>query len=101
VTTRLLRPLPSASSLSSTCDNYRASALAIDRDKSPLLDADLAVTHRPRSGSAEEPPVPVDHILQAVGQLRSRNDDNPDAVVFDASANLLEHIAGPWDQQDD
>ncbi|MFF5106471.1 hypothetical protein [Streptomyces sp. NPDC000134] len=47
------------------------------------------------------PPVPVGLILQAVGQLRSRSDDNPDNAVFDAAAGLLEHIAGTWDQQDD
>ncbi|MEU0214856.1 hypothetical protein ABZ281_06875 [Streptomyces sp. NPDC006265] len=62
----------------------------------------LTATFRPRADSPEEePPAPVDRILEAVGQLRSRNDDNPDAVVFDASAGLLEHIAGTWDQQDD
>ncbi|MFK0121468.1 hypothetical protein [Streptomyces sp. NPDC090994] len=62
----------------------------------------LTATPRPRADSTEEePPAPVDRILQAVGQLRSRSDDNPDAVVFDASADLLEHIAGTWDQQDD
>ncbi|MGW4758455.1 hypothetical protein [Streptomyces chartreusis] len=61
----------------------------------------LTVAPRPGHGSTEEPPVPVDRILQAVGQLRSQGDDNPDAVVFDAAAGLLEHIAGTWDQQDD
>ncbi|MFG2887601.1 hypothetical protein ACGFYV_35880 [Streptomyces sp. NPDC048297] len=61
----------------------------------------LTATFRPRPDSPEEPPAPVDRILQAVGQLRSRSDHNPDAVVFDASADLLEHIAGTWDQQDD
>lgn len=62
----------------------------------------LNATFRPRADSAEEePPASVDRILQAVGQLRSRSDDNPDAVVFDAAAGLLEHIAGTWDQQDD
>ncbi|MEV2235826.1 hypothetical protein AB0H69_45755 [Streptomyces phaeochromogenes] len=62
----------------------------------------LTATFRPRADSAEEePPAPADRILQAVGQLRSRGDDNPDAVVFDAAAGLLEHIAGTWDQQDD
>ncbi|MGW3240454.1 hypothetical protein [Streptomyces olivaceus] len=40
-------------------------------------------------------------LIQTVGQLRSREDDNPDAVVFDATADLLEHVAGTWDQQDD
>lgn len=61
----------------------------------------MALTPRPRSGSTEEPPAPVADILRAVGQLRSRGDDNPDAVVFDATAGLLEYIAGTWDQQDD
>ncbi|MBC9730126.1 hypothetical protein [Streptomyces sp. TRM68367] len=62
----------------------------------------LTAAFRPRADSAEEePPASVDRILEAVGQLRSRSDDNPDAVVFDASAGLLEHIAGTWDQQDD
>nr|WP_119590256.1 hypothetical protein [Streptomyces scabiei] len=62
----------------------------------------LTATFRPRPESAEEePPASVDRILEAVGQLRTRSDDNPDAVVFDASAGLLEHIAETWDQQDD
>ncbi|MFJ4569069.1 hypothetical protein ACIP4U_36535 [Streptomyces caelestis] len=61
----------------------------------------MTLTPRPSSGGDEEPPVPVDRILQAVGQLRSRSDDNPDKVVFDAAADLLEHLAGAWDQQDD
>ncbi|WP_216586533.1 hypothetical protein [Streptomyces brasiliscabiei] len=66
------------------------------------LAFELDVTSpRPRSGSTEEPPAPVANILRAVGQLRSRSDDNPDSVVFDATADLLEHIAGTWDQQDD
>ncbi|MFG2683992.1 hypothetical protein [Streptomyces sp. NPDC048392] len=66
------------------------------------LAFELDVTRpRPRSGSAEEPPAPVANILRAVGQLRSRNDNDPDSVVFDAAADLLEHIAGTWDQQDD
>ncbi len=61
----------------------------------------MTLTRRPREGSAEEPPARVDDILRAVGQLRSRTNDNPDAVVFNAAADLLEHIAGTWDQQDD
>lgn len=61
----------------------------------------MTLDPRPGADSVEEVPVPVDHILRAVGQLRSRGDDNPDRVVFDASADLLEHIAGTWDQQDD
>jgi len=60
----------------------------------------MTVARRPGDG-AEELPVPVADILRAVGQLRSRNDNNPDSVVFDAAADLLEHIAGTWDQQDD
>ncbi|MBP5888810.1 MULTISPECIES: hypothetical protein [Streptomyces] len=61
----------------------------------------MTLTPRPRSGGDEEPPVPVDRILEAVGQLRSRSDHNPDAVVLDKAADLLEHLAGTWDQQDD
>ncbi|MGW1617531.1 hypothetical protein ACWCQZ_51535 [Streptomyces sp. NPDC002285] len=61
----------------------------------------LTVTPRPGYGSVEEVPVPVADILRAVGRLRSRSDDNPDSAVFDATAGLLEHIAGTWDQQDD
>ncbi|MBZ6261161.1 hypothetical protein KVH22_37235 [Streptomyces olivaceus] len=62
----------------------------------------LTVSPRPGYGStSEEAPVPVADILRTVGQLRSRGEDNPDAVVFDATADLLEHVAGTWDQQDD
>jgi hypothetical protein len=61
----------------------------------------MTLDPRPRADSIEDLPGLVADILRAVGQLRSRNDDNPDRVVFDASADLLEHLAGTWDQQDD
>ncbi|MFD3381295.1 MULTISPECIES: hypothetical protein [unclassified Streptomyces] len=61
----------------------------------------LTVTPRPLADSVEEPTGPVADILRAVGQLRSRNANDPDRVVFDTSADLLEHLAGTWDQQDD
>ncbi|MEU9396933.1 hypothetical protein AB0D86_43955 [Streptomyces sp. NPDC048324] len=65
----------------------------------------LTVTPRPRTDSTDSTdevlPMPVDRILETVGQLRSRADDNPDRAVFDETAGLLEHIAGTWDQQDD
>ncbi|MGA4846533.1 hypothetical protein ACOBQB_10685 [Streptomyces sp. G5(2025)] len=42
----------------------------------------------------------VTNILSAVGQLRARLKSDPAAMTFNATANLLEHIAGTWDQQD-
>ncbi|MEU2770829.1 hypothetical protein ABZ628_29405 [Streptomyces diastaticus] len=68
----------------------------------PGYEYTLAMAFAPRPCfDAEEPPAPVADILRAAGQLRSRGDDNPDALAFDATAELLEHLAGTWDQQDD
>ncbi|WP_030019419.1 hypothetical protein [Streptomyces monomycini] len=61
----------------------------------------IALTPRRSRGSVEELPAAVADILRAVGQLRSRNDADPGSTTFDAAADLLEHIAGTWDQQDD
>ncbi|PJM97825.1 hypothetical protein CG740_38950 [Streptomyces sp. CB01201] len=61
----------------------------------------LTACYHPRSDNTEEPPAPVADILQAVGQLRARPDNDPADVTSDAAADLLEHIAGTWDQQDD
>ncbi|WP_406132267.1 hypothetical protein [Streptomyces sp. NBC_00989] len=47
-------------------------------------------------------PVAVADILQAASKLRcSHNADDLDSVLSDATADLLEHIADTWDQQDD
>lgn len=64
-------------------------------------DEDTALVKPPAPATAPSEDADVDDILRTVGQLRSRTDDNPDRVVFDAAADLLEHIAGTWDQQDD
>ncbi|GAA0896833.1 MULTISPECIES: hypothetical protein [Streptomyces violaceusniger group] len=74
----------------------------IDRDKSPLIDAD----HDPVRIADALRGSP--HILGARAEPGSdrvtftwRNADDPDSVVFNAAADLLEHIAGTWGQQDD
>lgn len=54
----------------------------------------------PRSSDIEEPSEAVADLLSAVGQLRARLEDDPVAMTFNAAADLLEHIAGTWDQQD-
>ncbi|MCM2424247.1 hypothetical protein [Streptomyces sp. RKAG293] len=61
----------------------------------------LTVGLPPHHGVPEEPPVAVADILHAVGQLRAHLTSDPAGVTLNAAADLLEHIAGTWDQQDD
>ncbi|MCM2425102.1 hypothetical protein [Streptomyces sp. RKAG337] len=61
----------------------------------------LTVGLRPDLGVLEGPPVAVADILHVVGQLRAHLNSDPAGVTLNAAADLLEHIAGTWDQQDD